>query len=72
MNIREQLPLEQQFELQVFEGQVRELSQQEAQELLIHLRETMLYQTTTFRELLKEAWGIGKNIDLPLSLLSEG
>jgi hypothetical protein len=72
MNIRQQLPLEQQFELQVFEGQVRQLSQQEAQELLIHLRETMLYQTTTFRELLKEAWGIGKNVDLPLTLLSEG
>ncbi|MBW4618923.1 MAG: NblA/ycf18 family protein [Cyanosarcina radialis HA8281-LM2] len=72
MNIRQQLPLEQQFELQVFEGQVRELSQQEAQELLIHLRETMLFQTTTFRELLKEAWGIGKDVDLPLGLLSEG
>jgi hypothetical protein len=72
MNIRKQLPLEQQFELQVFEGQVRQLSQEEAHELLIQLREVMLHQTTTFREILKEAWGIGKNVDITLSLLTDG
>ncbi len=31
----------------------------------------MLYQTTTFREILKEAWGIGKNIDVALEVLTE-
>jgi hypothetical protein len=72
MNIRQQLPLEQQFELRVFEGQVRQLSQEEAHELLIQLREAMLHQTTTFREILKEAWGIGKNVDITLSLLTDG
>jgi hypothetical protein len=72
MNIRKQLPLEQQFELQVFEGQVRQLSQEEAHELLIQLREAMLHQTTTFREILKEVWGIGKNVDITLSLLTDG
>jgi hypothetical protein len=72
MNIRQQLPLEQQFELQVFEGQVRQLSQEEAHELLIQLREAMLHQTTTFREILKEAWDIGKNFDITLSLLTDG
>jgi len=72
MNIRQQLPLEQQFELQVFEGQVRQLSQEEAHELLIQLREAMLHQTTSFREILKEAWGIGKNVDITLSLLTDG
>jgi len=72
MNIRQQLPLEQQFELRVFEDQVRQLSQEEAHELLIQLRETMLHQTTTFREILKEAWGIGKEIDVSLRLLTEG
>jgi Phycobilisome degradation protein nblA len=72
MNIRQQLPLEQQFELQVFEGQVRQLSQEEAHELLIQLREAMLHQTTTFREILKEAWNIGKNVDITLNLLTDG
>ena len=72
MNIRQQLPLENQFELQVFEGQVRQLSQEDAHELLIQLREAMLHQTTTFREILKEAWGIGKNVDTTLSLLTDG
>jgi hypothetical protein len=72
MNIRQQLPLEQQFELQVFEGHVRQLTQEEAHELLIQLREAMLHQTTTFREILKEAWGIGKNVDITRSLLTDG
>lgn len=69
MNIRQQLPLEQQFELQVFESQVRQLSQEASHDLLIQLREAMLYQTTTFREILKEAWGIGKDVDVTSSLL---
>ncbi|MFM7447882.1 MAG: NblA/ycf18 family protein [Leptolyngbyaceae cyanobacterium] len=72
MNIRQQLPLEQQFELAVFENQVRQLSQEEVQELLIQLREVMLHQTTTFREILKEAWGIGQGVDVTLTLLTDG
>jgi hypothetical protein len=72
MNIRQQLPLEQQFELKVFENQVRQLSQEEAHDLLIHLREMMLYQTTSFREILKESWGIGKEADISFTLLGEG
>jgi hypothetical protein len=72
MSIRKQLPLEQQFELQVFEAQVQQLSQEDAHELLIQLREAMLYQATTFREILKEAWGIGKNEDMTLNLLADG
>ena len=63
MNIREQLSLEQQFELQVFETQVQNLSHADAQNLLVELRESMLYQATTFREILKETWGIDKGID---------
>jgi hypothetical protein len=72
MNIREQLPLNQQFELQVFENQVRQLSHADAQALLIEIRELMMYQNATFRELLKDAWGIGKDVDVPFLLLSEG
>jgi hypothetical protein len=63
MSFREELPLEQQFELQVFEQQVRELSQEDAHTLLVKLRESMLYQAVTFREILKESWGIDKGMD---------
>ena len=63
MNIRQQLPLEQQFELQVFETQVQQLTQEDAQALLVQLREAMLYQATTFREILKETWGIEQGLD---------
>lgn len=71
MDIREQLPLEQQFELQVFETQVESLSPADAKALLVQLREAMLYQTTTFREILKDAWGIGKDIDVALEAIVE-
>ncbi|WOD39652.1 NblA/ycf18 family protein [Nodosilinea sp. E11] len=71
MTIRDQLPLEQQFELQVFETQIKDLSQADAQTLLIQLREAMLYQATTFREILKETWGIGKDINVTLEALTE-
>jgi hypothetical protein len=71
MNIRQQLPLEQQFELQVFEQQVDRLSHEDAKALLVQLREAMLHQTTSFREILKNAWGIGQDVDLTSELLSE-
>lgn len=72
MDIRTQLPLEQQFELKVFEQQVEELSREDAQALLVKLKESMLFQTVSFREILKDAWGIGKDTDLVSALLSEG
>ncbi len=72
MNIRQQLPLEQQFELKVFERQVEQLSRQEAQALLVKLKESMLFQTTSFRQILQEAWDIDQDIDLVDVLLSEG
>lgn len=71
MSVRQQLPLEQQFELRVFESQVRQLSREDAHELLILLREDMLHQKSTFREILKESWGIGKDIDISLELSAE-
>lgn len=72
MDIRQKLPLEQQFELQVFESKVQNLSVEDARELLVQLRETMLYQTTTFRAILKESWGFGEGDDIASELLSEG
>lgn len=72
MNIRQELPLEQQFELQVFEQQVQSLSQEDAHALLVQLKESMLYQTTTFREILKKTWGIGKGPDFSQEAFAEG
>lgn len=72
MDIRKELPLEQQFELQVFEKQVQTLSQEDAQMLLVQLKEAMLYQTTTFREILKETWGIGKGVADNVDAFAEG
>jgi hypothetical protein len=72
MDIRQKLPLEQQFELQVFEQQVQNLSQKDAHALLVQLKEAMLYQSTTFREILKETWGIGEGIDVIGEALAEG
>lgn len=72
MNVRQSLSLEQQFELQVFEGRIRQLSQKEAQDLLVRQQEAMMYQLTSFREILKEAWGIGRDVDITLDLLAEG
>jgi hypothetical protein len=62
MNPRENMPLEQQFELRKFEEQVRHLSREEAQELLVQLRESMLLQANTFKEIIKESWGIGQDL----------
>lgn len=72
MDIRQELPLEQQFELQVFEQQVRSLSKEDAHDLLVQLKESMLYQSTTFREILKNTWGIGKGPDFGQEALAEG
>ncbi len=71
MDIRQQLSLEQQFELRAFEAQVQELSKEEAQELLVKLRTAMLHQSQAFRELLKDAWGIGKDTGSVFSGLTE-
>lgn len=72
MNTGQHLPLEQQFELKVFERQVEQLSLQEAQALLVKLKESMLFQTTSFRTILQETWDIDQDIDLVDVLLSEG
>jgi len=70
MQFRQELPLEQQFELQVFEQQVQHLSLEDAQALLVQLREAMLYQSTAFREIMKESWGIEKGLEAGLGDLA--
>ncbi|NJL48134.1 MAG: NblA-related protein [Leptolyngbyaceae cyanobacterium SM2_5_2] len=62
MDTNQPLSLEQQFELRLFADQVRNLSLEESQELLIQLRESMLVQANTFREIIKDSWGIGQDL----------
>ncbi|KPQ34943.1 MAG: Phycobilisome degradation protein nblA [Phormidesmis priestleyi Ana] len=64
MDIYQELSLEQQFELKVFEESVRQLPLHDAQALLIELRGSMMHQATAFREILKDSWGIGKEIEI--------
>ncbi|NEQ47382.1 MAG: NblA-related protein [Leptolyngbya sp. SIOISBB] len=63
MDLRKELSLEQQFELQVFEQQVQQLSQADAHTLLVKMRESMLYQSATFREILKDSWRVDQGFD---------
>ncbi|MGD1943979.1 MAG: NblA/ycf18 family protein [Leptolyngbyaceae cyanobacterium] len=63
MEIRQDLSLEQQFELRVFEQEVQQLSQADAQALLVQLREAMIYQTNSFRDILRETWSIERGAD---------
>ncbi len=64
MDIYQELSVEQQFELKVFENSIQQLSLQQSQALLIQLQASMMYQTMTFREILKDAWEIGKGLDV--------
>ena len=62
MSTQPRLSLEQQFEMQVFKQQVQQLSKEDAQALLVQLKETMLHQSAAFSHILKDAWGIGQGI----------
>lgn len=54
-----QLSLEQQFKLQSFVTQVKNMSREQAQDFLVQLYEQMIVRETLYKELLKEEWGIG-------------
>mgnify|MGYP006268411533 CR=1 FL=1 len=72
MDFRNELPLEKQFELQVFEHQIQSLSKEAALDLLVQMKEAMLYQHVSFQEILKEAWGLDQGADVIREALSEG
>ncbi|MGK7915783.1 MAG: NblA/ycf18 family protein [Prochloraceae cyanobacterium] len=59
MNQSSQLSLEQEFNLRKFSDQVRNLSREQAQDLLIELNKQMMIQQNLYQELLKPYWGIG-------------
>ena len=59
MNQSSQLSLEQEFKLRKFSDQVRNLSREQAQDLLIELNRQMIIQENLYQQLLKPYWGIG-------------
>ncbi len=53
-----ELPLEKQFQIQNFKSQVKNLSQQQAQDLLGELYEQTVVKDVLFQRLLAHSWGI--------------
>lgn len=51
-----ELSLDQEFSLRLFEDQVRHMSLEQAQALLIEQYKQMMLQKTMFQELLKQEW----------------
>jgi hypothetical protein len=60
MNHDHQLSLEQQFDLRVFTEQVQGMSLEQMQESLVKMHEVMMVRENLYREMLKDAWGIGQ------------
>ncbi len=63
-----QLSLEQEFELRVFKDHVQQLSQQEAQELLVELYRNTIVLDNFYREIIKDTWDIGGDFGQALEL----
>jgi Phycobilisome degradation protein nblA len=52
------LSLEQQFSVRSFQTQIQEMSREQAQEFLVQIYTQMLWQESTYKNLLKHQWGI--------------
>jgi Phycobilisome degradation protein nblA len=53
-----ELSLEQQFSVRSFQTQIQDMSREQAQEFLVQLYTQMLWQESTYKNLLKHQWGI--------------
>lgn len=71
MNLQDQLSLEQEFTLTALAQQLQELSHEETKALLLELYRNAMIRENTFRELLRDAWNIGKNFEDVLGMSSE-
>jgi hypothetical protein len=58
MNQPIELSLEQQFSIRSFATQVKNMSHEQAQEFLVKLYEQMVVREATYKELLKQQWGL--------------
>ncbi len=59
------LSLEQQFSVRSFQTQIQDMSREQAQDFLVQLYTQMLWQETTYKNLLKHQWGIEDYADCP-------
>ncbi|MGF1492825.1 MAG: NblA/ycf18 family protein [Microcoleaceae cyanobacterium] len=57
-----QLSLEQQFELRAFEQKIQDLDEAGAKQLLVTLYRSKMVQGNTLQSILRDAWGIDKDI----------
>ena len=71
MNLQDQLSLEQEFTLTALAQQLQELSQEETKALLLELYRNAMIRENTFRELLRDAWNLGKDFEGVLGMSSE-
>jgi Phycobilisome degradation protein nblA len=53
-----ELSLEQQFSVRSFQTQIQEMSREQAQDFLVKLYTQMLWQESTYKNLLKHQWGL--------------
>ncbi|HEY9643975.1 MAG TPA: NblA/ycf18 family protein [Coleofasciculaceae cyanobacterium] len=60
-----ELTLDQEFSLRLFADQVRQMSQEQAQEFLIEHQKQMMLQKTLFQQLLKQAWKLDLDFASP-------
>lgn len=58
MNEPVTLTLEQQFNVRSFETQVRQLSREQAQKMLVSMYEQMLARDVMYRQMIAKRWGI--------------
>lgn len=58
MNQRNQLSLEQEFNMRAFAEQVKQMSHEQSKEYLLMLYEQMIIKETIYKELLKSQWEI--------------
>ena len=62
MNVSDRLSLEQQFKVKVFADQIRHLSIDEVQELIVELYENSLLQENAFKKMMGEYLGLSQSM----------
>lgn len=67
-NQNKNISLEQEFQVQSFARKVDTISKEEAKELLVDLYKSSIIRENLFREIIKESWGINKDITEALQI----
>lgn len=58
MNQANNLTLEQEFSLKKIAAQTKNLSQQEARDLIVELQRQMMVKDNLYKQIIKQEWGI--------------